>query len=86
LAEAAAKAAQGQGKAAAEEEEVQKVDPVAQEESKRVFNVEDDTWRDASVPGSAMIDDIPEIDASKMTKKELKKATKDRENLIKMKV
>jgi len=59
----------------------------SEDATKRVFNVEDDLVRDASVPCSASLldTDIPEIDESKLTKKELKKAQRDRENLIRLK-
>mmetsp|Transcript_30071 Transcript_30071/g.67434 ORF Transcript_30071/g.67434 Transcript_30071/m.67434 type:complete len:1014 (-) Transcript_30071:33-3074(-) len=59
-----------------------------EDQQARVFNLgDDDGWKDASIPGSALGDgddqdaEIPEIgaDGKKITKKELKKLMKDRE-------
>jgi len=67
--------------------------PVAiEEQQKRVFNLgDDDTWRDASVPGSVLSDDGPAPlefgpDGKKLSKKEFKKAQKDWDNRQREKV
>jgi hypothetical protein len=55
-----------------------------EEQQKRVFNMGDDGWQDASVPGSAVAaadDEVSEIgpDGKRLSKKELKKLQRDRE-------
>jgi hypothetical protein len=58
--------------------------PTREEQKKRVFNMGDEGWQDASIPGSAAAGDDGSSsdigpDGKKLSKKELKKVQRDRE-------